>query len=163
MGRRTLLLVASVLIAAVGVGLIALYVKGADQRATKAASARYGPPPTVEPLPASPTPSAGHPDVAHLGLSIEVGDPGRVWALLGPGDLVAIYSTSKDGKSVQVIASIKVIAVGARRSVRSTVTDTAIPSTIMTLDADDGQARKILQAQAGGTLTMAVLGKDPSG
>lgn len=162
MGRRTLLLVASILVAALGVALIALYVRGADQRATKAASARYGPPPTVEPLPASPTPSAGHPDVAHLGLSIEVGDPDRVWALLGPGDLVAIYSTSKDGKSVQVVGSIKVIAVGARRSVRSTVTDT-IPSTIVTLDADDGQARKILQAQAGGTLTMAVLGKDPSG
>lgn len=162
MGRRTLLLVASILVAALGVALIALYVRGADQRATKAASARYGPPPTVAPPPASPTPSAGHPDVAHLGLSIEVGDPDRVWALLGPGDLVAIYSTSKDGKSVQVVGSIKVIAVGARRSVRSTVTDT-IPSTIVTLDADDGQARKILQAQAGGTLTMAVLGKDPSG
>lgn len=162
MGRRTLLLVASILVAALGVALIALYVRGADQRATKAASARYGPPPTVAPLPASPTPSAGHPDVAHLGLSIEVGDPDCVWALLGPGDLVAIYSTSKDGKSVQVVGSIKVIAVGARRSVRSTVTDT-IPSTIVTLDADDGQARKILQAQAGGTLTMAVLGKDPSG
>jgi Flp pilus assembly protein CpaB len=86
-----------------------------------------------------------------------------VWALLGPGDLVAIYSTTKGGDTIQVIGSIKVIAVGARRSVRSTVTDTAIPSTIMTLDADDTQTRKILQAQAGGTLTMAVLGKDPTG
>lgn len=163
MGRRTLLLVASVLVAALGVGLIALYVKGADQRATRAASQRYGPPPTPAPLPASPTPSAGHPDVAHLGLSIELGDPDRVWALLGPGDLVAIYATTKDGKTTQVVGSIKVIAVGARRSVRSVVTDTDIPGTIMTLDADDTQTRRILQAQAGGTLTMAVLGKDPTG
>ncbi len=38
MGRRTLLLVASILVAAVGTALIFLYVRGADQRATQGAA-----------------------------------------------------------------------------------------------------------------------------
>lgn len=131
--------------------------------AEQAATARYGPPPTPPPLPPSPTPSAGHDDVAHLGLSVEVGDPGRVWALLGPGDPVAIYSTTKTGRVTQVIDRIRVIAVGGRRAVRSTVDDRGIPGTILTVDADDTQARRILQAQQRGELTFAVLGKDPVG
>lgn len=159
---RRLLLIASILIAAVGTALIALYVTGADQRATRAAEARYGPPPTTPAAPPSPTPSAGHPDVAHLGFSIEVADPDRVWALLGPGDLVSIWATTEAGAATQIVPSIKVIAVGARRSVRG-VTGQPIPGTILALDATAGQTKRILEGQARGTLTMAVLGKDPTG
>jgi pilus assembly protein CpaB len=38
MGRRTLLLISSILIAAVGTALVAIYVRGADERAEKGAS-----------------------------------------------------------------------------------------------------------------------------
>jgi hypothetical protein len=163
MGRsRTLLLVASVLLAAVGVGLIALYVRGADQRALETMTARYGAPPTTPPPPPSPTPSAGHDDVAHLGLSIEVRDPNRVWALLGPGDLVSLWTIAKAGAATQVVPEVKVIAVGPRRSVRG-VNDDTIPKTILVLDADVPQTKRILEGNAGGNLTVAVLGKDPTG
>ena len=160
--RRSLLLVASILIAAIGVSLVALYVRGADQRATETATARYGPPPSIPPPPPSPTPSAGHDDVAHLGFSIEVSDPDRIWVLLGPGDLVSIWSTTKAGNSTQIVPSIKVIAVGPRRSVRG-VTDETIPSTILALDADAAQTERILEGQSRGVLTVAVLGQDPTG
>src|SRR5689334_4379978 len=105
MGRRTVLLIASILVAAIGTGLIGLYVRGTEQRVRRDTLAQYGPAPTPPAPPPSPTPSAGHQDVAHLGVSIEVDDPDRVWALLGPGDRVALYvtrpdTTDKDGKKV---------------------------------------------------------------
>jgi hypothetical protein len=162
MGRRTLLLVASILLAGVGVSLIALYVRGADQRATSAAEARYGPPPPTATASPSPTPSAGHSDVTHLGFSVEVDDPDRIWALLGPGDLVSVWSTTRAGNATQIVASVKVIAVGPRRSVRG-VDDNTIPKTIIAMDADPAQTKRILEGQARGNLTVAVLGKDPTG
>jgi hypothetical protein len=169
MGRRTLLLVVSVLVAAVGVGLIALYVRGADRRAGERAERIYGSLPETTPTPKATLP-AHHDDIADYGLTIEVTDPDRAIGLLQPGDWVAVYNTHKadptksrpsETVSTQIIRKIKVIGVGPKHDVKSADGET-IPLTIVALDADDDQITTILEAQAGGSLTIVPLGRHPS-
>jgi hypothetical protein len=159
-----LLLVASILIAAIGTALIGLYVAGADQRAADAAEARYGPPPP-EPT-ATPTPTGEHQDIEHQALSVEVRDEDRVWAILKPDDLVSIWTVTGDPKqeepkAVRLVDSIRVIAAGQHRSVDG-VADLTIPGRIIVVDADRRQTAILLQGQAAGDLYLTVLGKDPA-
>lgn len=164
-------MVASILIAAIGTALIGLYVAGADDRANVAAEQRYGPPP---PTPtATPTPTSAHQDIEHQAVSIEIEDEDRVWAILKPDDLIAVYTITGDPKSgtqangipakaVRIIDSIRVIAAGHNRSVDG-VNDPTIPGRILVVDATRQQTATLLQADVGGTLIVAVLGKDPAG
>jgi Flp pilus assembly protein RcpC/CpaB len=157
MGRRTLLLVASVLISAIGVGMIGLYVKDADRRAEARAEAIYGPRPTPTPTP-TPTEVSAHDDIAHRGLTIEVAESDRAIGLLQPGDRVAVYETAKSGTTTQIIDTIKVIGVGGAHDVKAAKGET-VPGSIVALDATPTQAVTILQAQAGDRITLVVLGR----
>jgi Flp pilus assembly protein CpaB len=161
MGRRTLLLVISILVAAVGVALVALYVKGADDRATAAAEARYhGPPPTPT---ATPSPAATrHDDINHLGITVEIDDADRAVGLIVPGDMVSIYTVRKNGTVLvdPVVESIRVISVGPLRTVNGADPDTA-PPTIVGFDATRDQAHDIWVAQQKGSLTVAIRGANP--
>lgn len=175
MGRRTLLLVVSILVAAIGVGLVGLYVKGADQRANTRAERIYGPRPTPTPTPKVSATLNRHDDITHLGLTVELKDADRVVGLLQPGDLVAVYTTRQipavlndQGTQVKparteatrVVDSIKVIGVGAKHDVKA-VAGEEVATTIVALDADNEQTQAILVAQVGGHLTLVILGKNP--
>jgi hypothetical protein len=146
----------------VGVALVALYVKGADDRATSAAEAKYhGPPPTPT---STPSPAVTrHDDINHLGITVEIDDADRAVGLIVPGDLVAIYTVEKDGTVPlkAVVDSIRVISVGPLRTVNGADPDTA-PPTIVGFDATRTQAHKIWDAQEKGRLTVAILGASPS-
>ena len=175
MGRRTLLLVVSILVSAIGVGLIGLYVKGAEQRANTRAERIYGPRPPPTPTPTVTATVNRHDDINHLGLTIEVSDPERAIGLLVPGDMVAIYTTVQipakvndkgiitipaRTDAIRVVASIKVIGVGAKHDVNA-ATDETVAGAIVALDADADQTKAILKAKATGHLTIVVLGEQP--
>jgi hypothetical protein len=158
MGRRTLLLVVSILIAAVGVALVGLYVKGADDRANLRAEARYGPrPPAPSPTPA-PKSTNGHGDLQGYGFTVNVDDADRAIGLLVPGDRVALYKLPKGGGTPQrVVDSVRVVSVGAKKAVKG-ATEEQVPNTILGLDAPLEDAKAIERAASTGTLVVFVIG-----
>jgi hypothetical protein len=162
MGRRTLLVVVSILIAAIGTGLIAIYVKGADQRAEAAAERRYGPRP-AEVVTPDPSPTTRHGLREAFGFTIMVNDEDRVAGLLRPGDLVSVFTTTRAGRVPRdpIAQNVRVISVGSK-SVADDATGEQVPNTILGLDVGPETVRALLQAEAGGTLAVAVQGNPPA-
>jgi hypothetical protein len=156
MGRRTLLLITSILIAAIGAALVGLYARGADQRATQHAEAIYGPRPAITATP-SPTATPQHPDITGVGLTVEISDPDRAIGLLQPGDYIALYTVAKTGRTHPVAARVKVISVGTTKTIDTKTSDT-VPADVLGLDAPIDQAVAIERAKSAGQLVVFVLG-----
>lgn len=157
MGPRTLLLTVSVLMAAVGVALVGLYVRGADQRADDRAQARYGPVPKVTAAP-SPAPTLQHKDLAGYGFTVELQDADRAIGLMQPGDLIAVYVTAKQKQPDCVVDRIRVVSVGTRQRPGTEPAGETVPATVIGLDGTLDQAVAIEAAQSKGTLVAFVLG-----
>jgi hypothetical protein len=151
--------VASVLIAAVGTGLIWLYVAGADQRAAQSAERKFGPLPAI---PATPTPEPGskHGLKQDFGITIEIQDPDRAAGLLVPDDLVTIFTAAKGDPTQikQVVQNVRVISVGSKSSAEKNANESGLSSTILGLDVSVDDAEQIYRARAEGSLMVAVQG-----
>jgi pilus assembly protein CpaB len=107
-----------------------------------------------------------------LAMSVSLGDPERVAGFVVPGSDVAIFATlpTTDGAGDEatgvLIPSVEVIGVGASTlSTQTTTTDEGeqtteeIPLAILTLEVDQQQAQKIINAQSGGSLYVALRGE----
>ncbi len=158
MGRRTLLLIVSVLLASIGVGLVALYTRGAQTRADARAEQKYGPRPALTTTP-SPSPTNRHLDLEQeLGITVEVADPDRAIGLLQPDDLVSIYAADRTGPKDRPVADrVKVVSVGIDRTVNGRDGE-QIPNTILGLAVTRAVAQQIWHAEQKGKLLVGVLG-----
>jgi hypothetical protein len=155
MGRRALLLIASILIAALGVGLIAIYVAAADQRAETAALRKFGPAPKPAAT-STPTPTPRHGDLLQdRAISVAIDDPDRVMALLSPGDWVELWTPKnvigKPGQKVMmpVVGRVRVVSVGDGKVVEGAAASPPpqTPTAILGLEVTPVQVRAILRAK----------------
>ena len=108
-----------------------------------------------------------------LAISVSLGDPERVAGFVVPGSEVAIFATlatnsetAGDATGV-LIPRVGVIGVGATTLATQTVTTDEgestteqIPLAILTLEVDQDQAERIINAQSGGALYFALRGDD---
>jgi pilus assembly protein CpaB len=107
-----------------------------------------------------------------VAISVQLGDPERVAGFVVPGSEVAIFATQSGeeatGEFTAVLEpSVKVIGVGATTITTQTTTTEEgeatteeIPLAILTLEVDQRQAERIINAQSGGSLYFALLGED---
>jgi pilus assembly protein CpaB len=111
-----------------------------------------------------------------LAMSVSLGDPERVAGFVVPGSEVAVFATlpttagaggQQSEETGVLLPSVEVIGVGASTlSTQTTTTDQGeqtteeIPRAILTLEVDQLQAQKIINAQSGGSLYVALRGED---
>jgi pilus assembly protein CpaB len=100
-----------------------------------------------------------------LAMSVQLGDPERVAGFVVPGSDVSIFWTDSDGKTMVILPSIEVLGTGTTTlSTQTTTTDTGesttseIPQAILTLETDQNQAQRVINAQANGELYFGLLG-----
>jgi pilus assembly protein CpaB len=100
-----------------------------------------------------------------LAMSVQLGDPERVAGFVAPGSDVTIFYT-ENNETMVIIPRIEVLATGATTlSTQIVTTQTGestteeIPQTILTLDADQIQAQRIITGQSAGRLYFGLLGQ----
>jgi pilus assembly protein CpaB len=111
-------------------------------------------------------------DKGKLAISVSLGDPERVAGFVVPGSEVAIFATLATNSNLAgeatgvLIPAVEVIGVGATTlSTQTTTTDQGestteeIPLAILTLEVDQDQAERIINAQSGGSLYFALRGE----
>jgi len=104
-----------------------------------------------------------------LAVSVSLTDTGRVAGFVNPGTQVAIFLNGTDPTSGQrftrlLLENVQVIAVGSTTTTQTTVTTAegtqtteVLPSTLMTLALEQGDAEKVLLGPTTGELAFAVL------
>jgi len=108
-----------------------------------------------------------------LAISVSLGDPERVAGFVVPGSEVSIFATLDTNSELAgeatgvLIPRVGVIGVGATTLATQTVTTDEgestteqIPLAILTLEVDQDQAERIINAQSGGALYFALRGDD---
>jgi pilus assembly protein CpaB len=220
LGRRSVLLIASVLVAALGVVLIWIYVRGADQRATEnvrvvevfvaaqdipagTSALEALPKVTIKKMFAGGLPAdalrasdgeqrlqalGGKTSIApirpdqvirsgdfetgtaqssslipkgHVGVTVQVSEPGRAASLLKVGDQVAVY-VAAPGNARAVVSPVEVLSIGSA-TVRPGGPETGaeVPPAVVGLALTPAQVKLVLRAAAGDDgITLAVLGRD---
>ncbi|MCZ3387388.1 MAG: Flp pilus assembly protein CpaB [Actinomycetia bacterium] len=100
-----------------------------------------------------------------LAMSVQLGDPERVAGFVAPGSDVTIFWTDDAGDTMVIIPKLNVLGTGATTlATQVTTTDTGesttseIPQAILTLETDQVQAQRIINAQANGALYFGLLG-----
>lgn len=100
-----------------------------------------------------------------LAMSIQLGDPERVAGFVAPGSNVTIFWTNGEGETMVIIPEVNVLATGATTLATQVTTDetgesttSEIPQAILTLETDQKQAQRIINAQANGALYFGLLG-----
>jgi pilus assembly protein CpaB len=106
-----------------------------------------------------------------LAISVSLGDPERVAGFVVPGSDVSIFATLATNSDVAgeatgvLLPKVEVIGVGATTlSTQTTTTQEGeqtteeIPRAILTLEVDQKQAEKVINAQSGGSLYFALRG-----
>lgn len=100
-----------------------------------------------------------------LAMSVQLGDPERVAGFVAPGSDVTLFWTDDDGDTVVIIPKINILATGATTLATQITTDESgesttaeIPQAILTLEADQLQAQRIITAQANGAIYFGILG-----
>ena len=84
-----------------------------------------------------------HNDINNLGITVEIDDANRAVGLIVPGDMVAIYTVTKDGTvPFKPVVDKTAIPAGPTRTVNGADPDTA-PPTIVGFDATRVEARQI--------------------
>jgi pilus assembly protein CpaB len=103
-----------------------------------------------------------------LAMSVQLGDPERVAGFVTPGsEVVIFYTEAGSGDTMTIIPRIEVLGTGATTlSTQTTTTEEGeqtteeIPQAILTLEADQEQAQRIITGQSAGELYFGLLGAD---
>jgi pilus assembly protein CpaB len=92
-----------------------------------------------------------------IAVSVQLGDPQRVAGFVQPGSQVAVFATVDDSTKL-LLASVDVAAVGPTTAVKESGNGNAesIPTAILTLSLSQGQAEKLVYAQANGDLYLGL-------
>ena len=106
-----------------------------------------------------------------VGVTIQVSDPGRVAGFARAGSTVALYATSAGGNNGQnqkiclVLSPVRIITLGGQvpqQGGQKPGTDqapaAAVPQTLVTVELDPGESRRIILASQTAQLYMALLG-----
>jgi pilus assembly protein CpaB len=102
-----------------------------------------------------------------LAMSVQLGDPERVAGFVAPGSEVTIFWTPASGDpTVVIIPKANVLATGATTLATQVVVDetgesttSEIPQAIITLEANQIEAQRIINGQANGELYFGLLGQ----
>jgi pilus assembly protein CpaB len=109
-----------------------------------------------------------------LAMSVQLSDPARVAGLLQLSSHVTVFATAGDKKGQSqtnvLLPDVKVLAIGSQTTVTrrtsqaggSTRTE-EIPATIVTLELDPLQAKKVVYASSNGELYFGLLGSGGDG
>ena len=102
-----------------------------------------------------------------IAMSVQLGDPERVAGFVVPGSDVTIFWTDQNGDTMTILPKVEVLGTGTTTlSTQTTTTDSGesttseIPQAILTLETDQKQAQRIINAQANGELYFGLLGQD---
>jgi pilus assembly protein CpaB len=104
-----------------------------------------------------------------LAVSVQMSDPARVAALLGVNAHVTVFATVTDTKGAArtdvLLPDVKVLGIGSQTSLNQRSSGSgeqngaeATPSTIITLELDPQQAKKIVFASTNGELYFGLIG-----
>lgn len=104
-----------------------------------------------------------------IAISVNLTDPARVAGFVTPGSNVAVFLNAvgeADGQPYtrMLLGPVSVLGVGSTTPVSTTTTDETgastteqLPSTLLTLAVDQGEAERVLYAQGNGELAFALL------
>ena len=101
-----------------------------------------------------------------IAMSVQLGDPERVAGFVVPGSDVTIFWTDQNGDTMTILPNVEVLGTGTTTLSTQTTTDSGesttseIPQAILTLQTDQKQAQRIINAQANGELYFGLLGQD---
>jgi pilus assembly protein CpaB len=99
-----------------------------------------------------------------IAMSVQLGDPERVAGFVVPGSDVTIFWTDQAGDTMAILPKVEVLATGTTTLSTQTTTDSGqsttseIPQAILTLETDQIQAQRIINAQANGEMYFGLLG-----